>query len=192
MSTVLIGLTGRMGSGKSTVADHLCREHGFTEYAFAEPIKAGLAAILGITPEELERQKRSHLPVFPGYEVGIRGMMQTLGTEWGRSGIHPNFWLDLAAQRLDHLAAFSQEGPAGLVISDVRFENEADFVRQRGGVIVHIKNQTRDQGAWSHISEATLAIHDNDYVVQNNSSLIDLHDEIDALLARIARRRAAA
>lgn len=191
MKPLLIGLAGPMGSGKSTVASHLVTEHNFIEYSFAQPLKDALCALLGITPERLELLKRSELPVmgprgdqqFPP----VRRLLQTLGTEWGRQIVHPELWLALAEQRLDAIAAWDTL-PRSIVISDVRFETEAAFIRRRGGVVIHI--QRHHQGGSDHISERPLVHAYHDYMLANQGTPAQLQHGVDALLAVIAGARA--
>src|SRR5690606_32540033 len=89
MKPRIIGLAGPAGSGKSTVAAILRSRHAYCELPFAKRIKDALANLLEIAPFELERHKEEPLPWLG---VSPRYMMQTLGTEWGRTMIHPDIW----------------------------------------------------------------------------------------------------
>ncbi|MCQ9422700.1 deoxynucleotide monophosphate kinase [Pseudomonas sp. LJDD11] len=181
MKQILIGLTGFARTGKSTAASHLATEHSFETYAFMTPLKEGIAAMFNLSIEDIEG---------PGKEQPIdwlgrspRQLMQLLGTEWGRDMISASIWLDLAEQNLGNLAELHPEAP-GFVISDVRFENEADFVRKRGGLIVHV--QRPDTSAVNpHVSELGVAVQPCDVVINNDADLADLFTQLDRLIAAV-------
>lgn len=59
----LIGLTGRAGCGKDTVARFLCEAHGFVQIALADPLRDGLKAMLGVTDEQLHRRDLKEAPI---------------------------------------------------------------------------------------------------------------------------------
>lgn len=185
MKPLLIGLTGPMGCGKTTVATHLIREHGFTEYSFASPLKDMLCAMLGITEIRLEELKRSELPILPERNgepfPTMRRALQTIGTEWGRQQIHSELWLALAEQRIAAMSNWLSMDR--IVISDVRFENEADFIRQKGGVVIHIQPENRTHN--THASESGVCIGSADFALPNIGTLAQLYRNTDALLAVI-------
>lgn len=52
----LIGLAGRAGCGKDTIANFLMETHGFVQIALADVLRDGLKAMLGITDEQLYRR----------------------------------------------------------------------------------------------------------------------------------------
>lgn len=140
---MIIGLSGKKQVGKSTLANTLIG-HGYIEYSFAHPIKLALSAMLNKPYSWFDNQETKELPMDAFGGVTARHMMQTLGTEWGRHMIHPDLWLMVAAQHLTPNHDW--------VISDIRFENEAQMVRNMGGVIIHIERDiktTQDE----HISE---------------------------------------
>lgn len=152
---MIIGIAGKAGSGKDTVADFLVQEHGYVKYSWAAPIKAALAA-MGF-PEPADRDLKE--AIIPELGVSWRHLAQTLGTEWGRKLAHPDLWLILAARHMTERT----------VIADVRFENEAAMVRENGGVILHMTGRQADLGAAaSHASEAGLWVWAKDYVIDNS------------------------
>lgn len=189
MKPLLIGLTGPMGCGKTTVATHLIREHGFTEYSFASPLKDMLCAMLGITEIRLEELKRSELPILPERNgepfPSMRRALQTIGTEWGRQQIHSELWLALAEQRIAAMSNWLSMDR--IVISDVRFENEADFIRQKGGIVIHIQPENRTHH--THASESGVRIEASDYVLANKGTLHELYTTTDTAIWHISGLR---
>lgn len=181
MSTVLIGLAGAARSGKTTAAAELAAHFGFVQYAFAQPLKAMLAEGLNLSVAQFEgAQKEAPLPWLG---KSPRELMQTLGSEWGRGMVHRELWLRVARQNLDNLADCHPQAP-GIVISDVRFEDEAAFVRQCGGVLVHILRPDAPP-VRAHASEAGVAIGDNDLTIHNDGDLAEFIVKVRATL-RIA------
>jgi hypothetical protein len=171
----LIGLTGLAGSGKDTVRDMLQREHGFAGMAFAEPIRSMLRELLtstGIDPAWMDSRELKEKPI-TGLEVSYRQMAQTLGTEWGRS-LQPDFWLRIAD---GFLASVAAQGETHFVISDVRFQNEADWVRERGGVIWRIEREGIEP-VRAHASEAEINQLQVDAVIPNHGSLEELENAV--------------
>lgn len=175
----LIGFTGKAGVGKDTAAAHVREHYGFKHYAFAWPIKAMLEA-MGL-PEKDYLDRASKEAVIPAYGVSYRVLAQTLGTEWGRAR-HPDFWL-ITAQL--HHAAAEAAGYPGIVISDVRFENEAAWIRSVGGVVVHIEGRatTLEGTTAQHASEAGIAYVPGDLRVWNDSTIQDLYDDVGDIVA---------
>lgn len=165
---LLIGLTGRARVGKDTVARRLENEWGFEQYSFAGPLKAMLRAGFGLDGRHLEGDLKE--VELPWLGKSPRQLMQTLGTEWGREQVAEDVWLRLADRAADRIEL--------MVVSDVRFENEAAWVRSRGGLLVHIIRPDAVQVS-SHASEAGVKQLAVDYQIYNHQGLAELNAVVD-------------
>lgn len=131
----LIGVNGVARSGKDTLAGFLENHHDYKRISFAAPIRAFISRLTGISVDDLTDGPLKEQPIDWLGGRSPREMMQTLGTEWGRSMVNPDLWLLVAKNEIDKA---KKEGYAGVVISDVRFDNEARFVRDLGGEVVRV------------------------------------------------------
>ena len=170
--TLVIGLAGYARSGKDTVADLLVKQHGFVKVRFADALKRGLAEMLGLTPAQLDGDEKE--TVVPWLGVTPRHLMQTLGTEWGRNLVHPDVWV-LATQR--HLERLVKNGIKRIVLSDVRFENEAVMTKYLGALV---RIDRPGVGAVNgHVSEEVWELTPHlDGVLVNDGTLEDLEDKV--------------
>lgn len=169
-SASIIGITGLINSGKDTVANLIIawRPRQLRRYSFAKPLKEGVKSMFGWTDEDIEdRSKKEAVDDFWGFSP--RKAMQLLGTEYGRNLLRDDLWIK-AAERY-HLR--SQEQSQGTIITDVRFENEATWVRaQADSILIHVKDPTRVAPAGPvHVSEAGVAFVDGDVTIDNDKSL---------------------
>lgn len=187
MKPILIGLAGPARSGKSTAADHLVRNHMLEQYAFADPLRSGLMEIFNLDPDDFEGAKKEQPLDWLGRSP--RELMQSMGTEWARQMVHPDVWVKLAEQNLNYLQN-SLSGVVGFVVSDVRFENEADLIRQRGGTIIHIARPNAP-AVNPHASEAGIQVKQLDLIVRNTGDREHLRCLIDDCVAVIRRRNLA-
>lgn len=175
----IIGIAGHARSGKDTIAKLIKQEHHCMTYAFAEPLKAMLKAI-GLEEHELNGWKKDEIN--NDFQATPRHMMQTLGTEWGRDTINANMWVIAAAKRLKHL---NQAQPdATILITDVRFPNEADFVREHG-FLIHVERPVKRISGSTHRSENRLSVKDTDHIIINDGSLEDLREEALRIASQI-------
>jgi hypothetical protein len=178
----IIGLTGYAGTGKDTVRQILEQRHSFCGFAFADPIRGMLRELLtsnGIDDRFIDDRDFKEVPI---HELGVsyRHMAQTLGTEWGRS-LAPDFWLRIAgAYMADVLADGEIED---FVVSDVRFANEAEWIREQGGVIWRIE-RVAAVPVRAHASEAEIYHIVPDYVINNNSTIESLDFDVRHALAQ--------
>lgn len=153
---VLIGLTGPAGSGKSTATELLVNTiPNVTEVQLAGPIKDMLTILLGEWfngMEEVDWNNREwkESPLFhiPG-NPSPRRLAQTLGTEWGRDVIHPDLWVAAGESNIKSSMARHFD----VVVSDVRFDNEAEMIKRLGGMIVKITREEAPE-VEAHVSEA--------------------------------------
>lgn len=179
--TTIIGLVGNKGSGKDTAADWMLKEFfSGTKVAFADPMKEAVAAMLGCDSVEAMEQefgKEDPIPFLRG--VSLRRIYQTLGTEWGRKLIHPNLWIKLMDRRI---AKMEKAGFDFIVVSDVRFENEAKYLRDRLATLIFIERpQPRKFRSWwarEHISEKGVARLPWETLIKNDSSLQVFLDKV--------------
>lgn len=171
---LLIGIAGLARSGKDTVADHLRDRHGFSVFSFAKPIKAGLCAMLDLDPGRFGGVEKEE--VIPWLGVSPRHLMQTLGTEWGRDLVDPDIWLEVMGMKL------GRAGVEHAVISDVRFKNEADWIRAQGGVMLHMRRPSAAP-VRAHRSEGGInCCLNTDLLVGNDGTLAELYVRVDVML----------
>lgn len=167
----LIGITGKAGSGKDTVADYLVEKYGYTKVSFAAILKKMLAAA-GL-PEPTNRDDKER--VVEGLDFTWRHAAQTLGTEWGRKCLQDDIWVQLTMKSLVEDKRY--------VISDVRFDNEGQAVRIAGGTVLHLVGREADLGnAAAHASECGIPAGLKDYQISNYSNKEFLFEEVEQML----------
>jgi len=182
---LIIGLSGYARSGKDEAAKVLVEQYGFTRIAFADKLRDFLYAlnpIINPTPERYfvahPAPKRLREVIdnygWDGYKetehgTEIRGLLQRLGTEAGRQTLWDSIWIDAA------FADTSEDN--NYVITDVRFPNEADAVKERGGVLWRIERAGVGP-ANSHASETSLDNYEFDRRLANNGTLDDYIREV--------------
>jgi hypothetical protein len=187
---MLVAIAGKARVGKDTVGRYLAQNYNFEHFYFAHPLKQMLEHGLDLrevdfqTTEEKER-------VIPELGRSYRYLAQKLGTEWGRNMVHPDLWVKLIEMRWKRLQTTSLD--ARLVLTDCRFDNEAEWVRAAGGVVVHIQGSGEFAGMTeqtrAHSSEAGVAFVDGDRLLFNHyaeptiETLRQLYASVDALMA---------
>lgn len=175
---IIIGLAGRAGSGKDSVRSILEMHAHFAGLAFAEPIRGMLRELFntnGVSDEYITDRALKETPI-PGLGVSYRHMAQTLGTEWGRQCMGADFWLNIAGA---YLADLKAQGYERFVVSDVRFANEAAWVRAQGGVVWRVERPGLDS-VRAHVSEAQ--DFEADAVLDNSGTVRQLYDRVLAAL----------
>lgn len=180
---MLIGLCGAASAGKSAVAEILRDRRGFTGLSFAGPIYRAVAAVTGMTVEQLADRSQKERPI-EWLGKSPRELLQTLGTEWGRDTVRSDIWVVIAMRQA---AAIRQIG-GKVAIADVRFENEAQAIREAGGVVWRVERpQAGLAGAAAeHSSEAGLPPCLVDAVIDNSGSLDGLVEAVEAAFTSLS------
>ena len=199
---IVIGLSGYKGSGKDTVADILVRDYGFTKMSFAEPLKRMLKALdpivgydhaayycdcdgcrtevypvtlgtmydeWGLTTEEIKASE---------FGEEVRRLWERFGTEVMREE-DPDYWVRKSAQ------AMAASDADRIVFTDVRFENEADFIigldNHHSGyyesALWRVSRPGQEPG--DHSSDQMAGLLGETVTVVNDGSLDDLSCTVD-------------
>ena len=169
---MLIMMTGNAYSGKTTAALHLVRQHGFVRLSFAKPLKDMIGAL--DVPHEYIYGGLKDTPCPELGGLTFRHGAQTLGTDWGRKLMHPDFWVWMMERLLNN----RYEG-CDVVIDDGRFLNEAAMVRKRKGLIWRIWNDGIEDTVKKHESELELEQIDYDKKIINNGTREHLYATLD-------------
>lgn len=176
----LIGIHGPLESGKDTVAQVIVSKFPslFTQYAFAWPIKQACQIMFGFTEKDMNDRVLKER-IHPRWGITPRKAMQLLGTEYGRNMIRKDIWIIRAQIEIDK----NLEQGYGTVISDVRFENEAEIIRAKHGLLIHIERPALDTSAekYNHESEMGIKREPRDIVIMNDAGLTELQFKIDSL-----------
>ncbi len=188
---------------------NLKKEGLFENKKFADKLKDIVCMLINCTREQLEDRKFKETPLpeewwcydlcgelkprgYYKYHVDYklaeerylrkltpRLLLQLLGTEGGREIIHPNIWVN---------SLFSEFKPdMKWIITDVRFPNEADAVKNHGGLLLRIerpwvdyKKGMSDQ-RFVHPSETALDNYDGfDHIINNNGTIEDLYNKVSS------------
>jgi hypothetical protein len=191
----VIGLIGRAGSGKTAVRNILCMNVvNLQPFSFATPLKAMTRVLIEsalprgwhtLPYAYLNSPELKNAPIPFLMNQSPRRLMQTLGTEWGRNTIGPDFWVFLASQRVEArlASAFAGKDPGPkIVYDDVRFQNEVDMIRMFQGIIIKVERPDNpvaiDQ---THASEQEADRIEPDMTIVNDGTLEDLVVRLSAI-----------
>jgi hypothetical protein len=150
---MIVGFLGFIGSGKGTAGDIL-KEIGFVKQSFAGPVKDTASVMFGWPrhllegdTEESRKFREEYDPFWSkkfGYEFTPRMALQTIGTEVGRDLFDANIWINTLEKNIEENKNY--------VITDVRFKNEMNWIRNNNGILIEIQ---RDQNPdWYDIAIA--------------------------------------
>ena len=174
---MIIGLSGKAGSGKDTVAK-IIKENTNLEVrilAFGDAVKDITGELLGIDRDTIERYKREDL-LISGFPIRI--WLQKVGTLF-RNEVDHNYWIHFV---LDKFQADWEHKL--IIITDVRYINEAQAVKSFGGKIARINRSIEDVN--THKSEIDLDDYKSfDYIIDNTSNVLDLKNNVLEVLKDI-------
>ncbi|AYV76469.1 MAG: deoxynucleoside monophosphate kinase [Terrestrivirus sp.] len=183
----IIGITGRKFNGKDTIANYLRDAYGYRQIAFAGPLKEICGKLFGFTNEQLHGNlKETPDPTWFG--LTPRQVLQFVGTNMFRdhmSELNDNFgndfWLLCARKTMEKI--FKEDETAKFVISDVRFPNEVEMIKQMGGVVLRVSRPSLNdnKNVDTHISELLIDELDVDCDVINNATKEELYNKIHNL-----------
>jgi len=207
---MLIGIVGFIGSGKGTVGDILERK-GYIKDSFAKPLKDAVSCMFGWPRELLEgdtevsrnwREEPDHYwsEKF-GRQFTPREALQLMGTEAGRNVFHQDLWV---------ISLLNRAKGKDVVVTDVRFKNEIDYIQKNNGYVVRIIRGAEPE--WyntaleintlhhSQYTQKHYALQDEvhrsewdwigskfDYTILNNGSIQDLGNAIEAMLQSLKK-----
>ena len=199
---MIIGIAGFQGSGKDTIADYLCNIYGFKRDSFAATLKDAVSAVFGWDRELLEgrtKESRAWRETVDAWwatrldmpNLTPRLVLQKWGTEVARTAWHDDTWIASLENKL-------VKAHNDIVITDVRFPNEIEAVRNAGGVVIRVVRGaepewydlavTTNEGTFNHMKQAYPEVHpsewawigtDFDAVINNNA------DGLDPLFAQV-------
>jgi hypothetical protein len=208
---MIIGITGLIGSGKDTIAEYLIAQHGFKKLSFAASLKDAVAAVFGWDRSLLEgttkesREWREEVDQWWAKKLNMpnltpRWVLQYWGTEVCRQGFHNDIWVASLENRL-------RQAKDNVVITDCRFINELDAIKNAGGITIRVSrgpdpewysdaiaynsgphnmgwalSRDRLQKAGIHASEYSSVGLAYDYEVSNNDTLDLLHNKIETIV----------
>jgi hypothetical protein len=187
----LIGVTGHAQHGKDTVGKRLVEQWGYQKFAFADRLKS-MALVLNPVIANLPFLRLADIVERDGWEEAkrwteVRRFLQVLGTEGVREHLGEDAWvnaLDLAIARAGD--------PTNVVITDVRFPNEAKYIHEMNGTLIRVVRRNEDgspfiNGVMDHPSERYVDRLPADFVINALSGdFVHVNTAVDIIAGKVA------
>ena len=178
----LIGFHGKAGCGKDTAFKLLKGftakpDAGFHQMAFARGVKLMASKVFQVPLEKFYHNKDD---ISPRYGKTYRELLKIFGTDFARNMIDHNFWVHYLEHEYLNLVDVDSDQIIG--ICDVRFENEANWIRDNDGIIIQVKSKVVRVEESDHESEAELPSSLIDYIVHNDGTLFQFRNNLDLIL----------
>lgn len=182
----IIGFAGQAGAGKDTIASIVLEHVTGSQMAFADPLRNAAAAMFGLTDEQMSDRILKE-QVIPHWGKSPRQILQLLGTEAGRDLFGTDIWCKRAGITLDWIVYMDSLEPTArdvLLFTDVRFADEAQWIRSMGGVVVNVDRPALKQvGIDGHRSAQPLPADCIDFTFYNHGTAEDLKTVVPAALS---------
>lgn len=206
--TQVVGIGGKLASGKDAIADYLVAEYGWTKFGMSDalaealytldpyiplPTQLGwknrftafLARIFRVPPRDVF-VKYSWLYDAFGYVRAkendeVRRLLQVLGTEVGRKQLSDgDLWTEIMRRKVE---AATAAGAPGIIVTGVRFPNEVELFDSINAETWWVNRPSlKETVNAGHASENSVSAVDFERVIQNDGSLKDLYRKVDDLV----------
>ena len=185
----LIGFSGKKRSGKDTGGEYLIKKYGYIQYSFAGPLKKACQEIFMFSDEQTE----GHLKEMHDerWNISARKVFQIFGTEMFREKlgdffpemkhIQENFWIYRFEMWYKNLKKTNPN--VKVVVTDIRFPNEAEIVKKLGGKIIKVERNT-SMSIDNHASEKNIDLIKGDITLTNNDTLEKYYEKIENILQK--------
>ena len=183
---MLIGFSGKKGSGKSYFADYLVNNKLFIKLSFASPLKEITKILFNLSDEDVKDPIKKEL-INPKFNASPRELMQWLGTDIMREEFNKKFdysgsiWIDSVKDKVKTLLDNNKD----VVIDDVRFQNEVDMIHSLGGIVINLRNDldnTLNNSTSTHSSENQKLTFNYEFVNDKSySNTEDIYVNLDLL-----------
>lgn len=189
---MIFGICGAKGSGKNTIGEYLSTMYGFKCLSFASILKDVISIMFGWDRKMLEglteedRIQRETVDEWWSERLSVkctpRWVMQNLGTDVIRAYFNDNIWIYALEKQMANYEK--------IVITDVRFPNEIEFLLRKGAVLMYVDRNNSEE--WIndptkipedlHISEWAWVNYKPEICIKNIGSVHDLYTEIEVKL----------
>lgn len=183
----LIGITGFKRSGKDTCGLYLIDNHNYIKYSFAGALKAACSEIFMFDYEQTEGSKKEDFDA--RWNINPRKVFQRFGTEIFRDSLEQffpemkhlknNFWI--YRFKIWYQEQIKQNPNVRIVVTDVRFQNEADIIKELGGIIIKVSRKNIMSND-KHASEINILNINADYDIKNDSTIEDYYKNLKSIL----------
>jgi len=179
----IIGIAGKKYSGKDTLGNYLIEKYNYQGIAYASALKDVCRDIFGFNDEQLYGDKKEVVDEF--WNKTPRELLQFIGTDLFREHFHeciPNIgkeiWIQVVKRKI--LNTLKNNPETKFVITDVRFPNEAQLVKDLGGTIIKLIRDLPNSD--QHASETSIDDIDANFNIYNNETKNHLFQHIDYIL----------
>jgi len=166
-----LAISGKMRSGKDTVAEYLEKKYKYSTNSFATSLKNSAGFTFNISSRDL----------FVDKPENVRKCLQLFG-QAGRA-YNPDIWVDNCFEYMNKFDL--RDGK--IIITDLRFKNEAKRLKEKGFKLIRI-SRDRDKRVEfglsneDDISETDLDDYTEfDYWINNNGTKEELFELIDTM-----------
>lgn len=184
---MIISITGKIGSGKDTIADIIMQYtpyHDWEIKKFAGKLKDIAEILSGVPKINFEDQEFKKQDMGPNWGMTYRDLLQRLGTEAMRNGLHENVWVNALFADY-HFNIEEDEQMPNWLITDCRFPNELEAVKAHKGITIKVIRDSGNTVGATHASETALDDYTEwDYIVDNNGSIEDLKTQVFSILEK--------
>lgn len=183
----LIAFSGYKRSGKDTGAQFLIDNHNYIKYSFAGALKNACSEIFMFNYNQTEGNKKEEID--ERWNINPRSVFQRFGTEIFRDNLDvffpelkylkENFWI--YRFKLWYKEQIKNNPNIKIVITDVRFQNEADVINEFGGIIIKVKRSNLINND-KHLSETSIDKIKSNFIINNNTTIEDYYNNLKKIL----------
>lgn len=184
---MVIAITGKKRSGKNTASEYLRKNYKFREYAFAQPIKTVSYLLFGWDAKKDEELKEV---IDPYWGISRRQFWQWLGTDAMQLDLckkYPEFekktgrsiWVNIFNSR------YEADKSINYAISDFRFPHEEEYLKSINAITIKVVRNDTDKIVDLHESEIYIDTMKTDYIIENNSDLESLYEQVDKIMETV-------
>jgi hypothetical protein len=182
---ITIGMIGKAGSGKDTVADYIVEKYGYSKIAFADPLKKAVQIMFDVDDDHMFDRDLREKELDEWRPWSVRKLLQFVGTDLMREQVDKDIWMKNAVSRIKKMNR--------VVISDARFPNEVDGVRERLAgyskvFFIRVSRPGHEDakgGIQGHESESHVDSLNADIEIINDGTVEDLYAMVDDVMERI-------